>query len=299
MRSALLIALSTLACVVSAVARESQTDVAYGTHPKQKLDVYWKSGFRNAPILFNIHGGGWQNGDKESFGSVANQEFFVDELGCVLVSPNYRLLGDFIEGEITGSVRYNSAGKVDGMMSDVASAVAYIQKNAARFGGDPKRIIVCGSSAGGHLSAALAYCNSRDWLKGTEYAGEKLNIIGWYGDCAPLDKTLNGQIPFEDDGIPILNVDKGDPPGFMIVGTADHLVPFDNSIRFQKELINAGIWNQVLICEEGKHVVGKHVVSHDEMRKPFTAFVKFVTEKGNAPASDTSIKVSNPRPGRR
>ena len=279
---------------VTAGERKSLTNHSYGSHARQKLDVYWNTDFDNAPIIVNIHGGGWQNGDKKGFGSAPIQKFVVDELGCVLVSPNYRLVGDLVEGKVTRDTRAQSAGKVDAMMSDVASAVAYVQRHAADYGANPKQVIVCGASAGGHLSAALAYCDERDWLKGTDFAGDQLNIVGWFGDSAPLDKTLNRQIPFNDDAIPILNVDKEDPPGFMIVGTRDRLVPVENSTRFQKVLTDNGIWNQVLICEGGGHVVGKLFVSYDKMKAPFAAFVKFVTGKSEPPESGQTLKFPMP-----
>ncbi len=270
---------------------QSQQDVAFGEHPKQKLDIYWESSFRNAPIVVNIHGGGWMNGDKSGFGSRQYQDLVINELGCVLVSPNYRLIGDFTEGGDDRAARARMSGKVDAMISDVASAVAYVQKNAKEYGADPSRVIVMGSSAGGHLSAVLAYCNSRDWLEGTPYAGEKLNIVGWYGDSAPLSKDFNAQIPFNDDGIPMLEVDKDDPPGLMIVGSRDRLVPQDNSLKFQEKLKELGIWGQVIISENGPHVVGKGIVSRDDMRKPFIDFVNFAIGETKAPATDDVIRV--------
>lgn len=283
-----------LTCTSHAGERKSRTDVAYGEHKAQKLDIYWNSDFKNAPIVVNIHGGGWQNGDKASFGNTGFRNLYVNELDCVLVSPNYRMIGDLVEGRVTKATRSQSAGKVDEMMSDVASAVAFVQRNAAKYGADPKKVIVCGGSAGGHLSAALAYCNSRDWLEGTKYAGDKLNIVGWFGDCGPVDKTINPQIPFLDDAIPILNVDKNDPPAFMVYGTKDGLVPLENGTKFQKVLNEAGVWNQVLIVEGGRHVVGKQVVNYEPMKKPFVAFLKFVTGKSEAPPSGKIIKIPNP-----
>lgn len=294
MKSLLPLLFFALAFTANAGDRKSQIDVAYGEHEAQKLDIYWDADKKNAPIVVNIHGGGWINGDKSGFGNTGYQSLFIDELGCVLVSPNYRMVGDLMETGNARDARSKAAGKVDEMMSDVASAVAYIQKNAAKYGADPKRVIVTGSSAGGHLSAALAYCNSRDWLEGTPYAGEKLNIVGWFGDCGPVDKTINAQIPFLDDAIPILNVDKKDPPAFMVYGTKDGLVPLENGTKFQKVLNEAGVWNQVVIVEGGRHVVGKQVVRYEPMKKPFMAFAKYVLGQGEAPPTGKVIKIPNP-----
>ena len=296
----LLIPFLTVALAVSANAgeRKSQQDVAYGEHKAQKIDVYWDADFKKAPIVVNIHGGGWRSGDKKEFGNSAFQKLYVEELSCVLVSPNYRMIGDLTDLKRSKTQLYDAAGKIDATMVDVASAVAFAQKNAAKYGGDPNKIIVCGSSAGGHLSAALAYCNSTNWLKGTKYDGEKLNIIGWFGDCAPVDKKVNKQIPFMDNAVPILHVDKGDPPGFMVVGTADNLVPPENATKLQKVLSKNGIWSQVLIVDNGRHVVGKQVVRYDPIKKPFKAFIKFVTGESKAPPSGKVIKVPNPAPAR-
>ncbi len=255
---------------LNAGERKSEMNVAYGDHRKQKVDIYWNSDFTKAPIVVSIHGGGWRNGDKKAFGSEYYQKLFVDELGCVLISPNYRLTGDFVEKGTSPT------GKVDGMISDVASAIAYVQKHAAKYGADPGRVIVCGSSAGGHLSAVLAYCDERDWLEGTKYAGGKLNIIGWFGDSAPLSKEHNRQIPFNDDGIPIKNVDKDDPPAFMVVGTADRIVPPANSVDFDKVLKEKGISSEIFTVEGGPHVVGKRVVAKSEMQDALIRFVESV-----------------------
>ncbi len=173
---------------------EAAKNVAYGNHEKQTLDVYWNKDLKNAPIVISIHGGGWKNGDKAGFGNAKNQNLFIGKYGCVLVSPNYRLIGDMVPGSDRKDASLVAKGAFDGAIVDVFSAAAFIQKNAKKYGGDPKRIIVCGSSAGAHLSAALAYCGGHDWLKDTPYKGAKLNIIGWYGDCAPLDKSANKDI---------------------------------------------------------------------------------------------------------
>ena len=43
---------------------KADKDVSYGPHERNVLDVYWNTKFKNAPIVFTIHGGGFKNGSK-------------------------------------------------------------------------------------------------------------------------------------------------------------------------------------------------------------------------------------------
>ncbi|MCK5564325.1 MAG: carboxylesterase family protein [Planctomycetes bacterium] len=265
---------------------ESARNVAYGNHDKQTLDVYWNKELKNAPIVINIHGGGWKNGDKAGFGNPKNQDFFIGKFGCVLVSPNYRLTGDLVPNGDRDDKSLVAKGAFDGMIVDVFSAVAFVQKNAKKYGGDPKRIIVCGTSAGAHLSAALAYCGGHDWLKDTPYAGTKLNIIGWYGDSGPLDKSVNKQIPFPSYGAPIDTVKKDGPPALMVIGTGDKIVPVANAYNFQAKCNKLGVWNQIVEMKDGPHAVGRAVIgTNPEVIPVFDAFMKWIIGTGSEPGS--------------
>src|SRR5947208_1622284 len=86
----------TLSLLVAAVlgqtsAPESKLDIPYVDQADklQTLDVYWPKGAKNVPVVFWIHGGGWQTGDKKEV-QVKPQAF--TEKGLVFVSINYRLL---------------------------------------------------------------------------------------------------------------------------------------------------------------------------------------------------------------
>jgi acetyl esterase/lipase len=111
---------------------------------RHRLDVYRPRGQAGRPVLFFVHGGGWMVGKKDDYfgilgyGTVAR---CLAQRGLVVVLPNYRL---------SPGVRHPEHIK------DVARAFAWTCRNAARYGGDPGRIVVCGHSAGGHLVSLLA-----------------------------------------------------------------------------------------------------------------------------------------------
>src|SRR3954465_5217407 len=70
----------------------SKRDVPYDSaDPRQKLDIYSPEGAKNLPVVFWIHGGGWQTGDKSSV-QVKPQAF--GDKNFVFVSTDYRLLPD-------------------------------------------------------------------------------------------------------------------------------------------------------------------------------------------------------------
>src|SRR5688572_6169972 len=71
-------------------AQEVKSNIAYDTaHERQVLDIYAPPNAKNLPVVFWIHGGGWQTGDKTSV--QLKPKAFVEK-GFVFVSTNYRLL---------------------------------------------------------------------------------------------------------------------------------------------------------------------------------------------------------------
>lgn len=115
-------------------------DVAYGQHPKQRLDVYRGDAVGAAPVIVMVHGGAWRTGDKAAASVVGHKVARWVPRGFVFVSVNNRLLPE--------ADAYQQA-------EDVARAIAHVQAHAKAWGGDPERVIVMGHSAGAHLVALL------------------------------------------------------------------------------------------------------------------------------------------------
>ena len=113
-----------------------ERNIAYGEADIQKLDIFPAAKPR-APVLIDIHGGGWTAGSKNarSFPAAA-----IVPKGATWVPIDYGLAPAF---------------KLDAIVDHVRSAIAWVYKNIARHGGDPDRIFVSGNSAGGHLVATL------------------------------------------------------------------------------------------------------------------------------------------------
>jgi arylformamidase len=130
-------------------------------HERHVLDVYTPEAKQNLPVIFWIHGGGWQAGDKSD---VALKPKVLTERGFVFVSTNYRLLPEVTMEELIG---------------DVAASLGWVHKNIAKYGGDPNRIYVGGHSAGAQLAALL--CTDERYLK-TE--GVSFQVLQ---GCIPVD----------------------------------------------------------------------------------------------------------------
>ena len=154
-----------LFCVASAAAANAQPvarDIPYGTtHERQVLDVYAPAGAKNLPVVFWIHGGGWQSGEKTM---VALKPKAFTDAGFVFVSISHRLL---------------PAVQMDAITRDVASALGWVHKNIAKYGGDPIRLLVMGHSSGGQLAALM--CTDDRYAKAEGYS---LTMIK---GCVPVD----------------------------------------------------------------------------------------------------------------
>lgn len=133
----------------SAHARASQTcalDVPYGRSAAEKLDVFpassGSSGAGHSVLVF-IHGGYWRSLGKVDHSFIAPA--FTQRGVCVVV-PDYALCS------AAGSTTMQD------IVLQMVRSIAWVQRNIARYGGDPSRITVAGHSAGGHLAAMMAAC---------------------------------------------------------------------------------------------------------------------------------------------
>ncbi|HKI18963.1 MAG TPA: family 16 glycoside hydrolase [Isosphaeraceae bacterium] len=144
-------------------AHEVKRDIPYAAppHERQVLDVYSPPGAKDRPVVFWIHGGGWQAGDKSSV--QIKPKAFTDK-GFVFVSTNYRLLPHVEMVTIVG---------------DIAKSIRWVHDHIAEYGGDPRRLLVMGHSAGAQLAALV--CTDDRYLKAE---GLSLAIIK---GCVPVD----------------------------------------------------------------------------------------------------------------
>ena len=138
-------------------------NIAYASpaHERHVLDVYAPPNAKNLPVVFWIHGGGWQTGDKTSVQQ--KPQAFVDR-GFVFVSTNYRLLPAVDMGTI---------------IRDIAKSLRWVHANIAAHGGDPRRVFVMGHSAGAQLAALI--CTDDRLLKAE---GVPFSILK---GCVPVD----------------------------------------------------------------------------------------------------------------
>jgi len=118
-------------------------EIAYGSHPRQVLDVYAPLASANAPIVLFVHGGAFVDGVKDRTSEVySNVAWYFARNGVLCVNTEYRLAPEF---------KYPAGSE------DIAAATAWVRANAARFGGDAKRIFVMGHSAGAAHAGLYAY----------------------------------------------------------------------------------------------------------------------------------------------
>jgi len=118
----------------------AERDLAYGSEPAQRLDVYIPAGASRAPILVMVHGGGWILGDKGHSGVVANKVKHWLPKGYIVVSANYRMRRPPNPLE---------------QAEDAGRALAFVQAQAASWGGDGSRVVLMGHSSGAHLVTLL------------------------------------------------------------------------------------------------------------------------------------------------
>ncbi len=143
--------------------------VPYGPHPDETIDIFPAAGL--APVYLFIHGGYWRalSRDDSSFMAPA----FVGR-GATVVAVNYSLAPGVSLSVIVDQCR---------------RALAWVYKNIERYGGDPSRIHISGSSAGGHLVGMLLAPGWKEQLDVPEHVIQSASPVSGLFDLRPLVRT--------------------------------------------------------------------------------------------------------------
>lgn len=120
----------------------TEADFRYGPHERNVLDFWQAKSDKPTPVLFFIHGGGWQAGDKKG---IAVDPYLA--AGISVVSINYRYV----------SQSQDVVPPVKGPLSDAALALQTVRSKAKEWNLDKERIGASGGSAGACSSLWLAF----------------------------------------------------------------------------------------------------------------------------------------------
>ena len=190
-------------------------DLAYGPHERHRLDFYGTPSGALRPVLLFVHGGGFVMGDKGSGDSWANANVgrMAAQAGCFGAVINYRLAPEY--GWPSGA-------------EDVGLAVDWLRRHAAAYGGDPQRIVLCGTSAGAvHIAGYLKLrSDAAELVRGA------VLLSGLYG-YTPLDakdERYYGEPANYSQRMPLEAVAATDLP--LLIGCAEFDPP-----RFQAEFL--------------------------------------------------------------
>ncbi len=243
---------------------------------RARLDVYRRkdADLRNAPVLVQVHGGGWTIGDKSQQGLILMNRMAAR--GWVCVAMNYRL-----------APKHPWPAQV----VDVKKAIAWTREHIAEYGGDPSYLVITGGSAGGHLAALAALTPAvREYQPGFEDADTSVSACvpfygiydmgGVTGDKAAIamrDRFLAPRV-FRKDATthraefelasPITHVVPDAPDFFVIHGTNDGLVSVRQARAFVAKMrqVSTGV-TSYLELPETQHafevfssIRGQHVI---------------------------------------
>lgn len=210
-----------------------------------RLDAHVPPGPGPHPAAIIVHGGGWVGGDRR----LSVQPLFapLEQAGFAWFSISYRL-----------APQYLFPAPID----DVQRAVRWVRDNAREYNVDPQRIALIGESAGAHL-AAMAALRDSEAVKAVVAFYPPTDLVDLARSSTLLPPALKQAVRDDVRGqfllmllgemSPISHVKPGMPPFLLVHGTADTVVPYQQSVKLCRRMQDVGAACDLVTVEGARH----------------------------------------------
>lgn len=230
-------------------AQKVTKDILFATTPEKelKLDLYLPDQANPPHLVIWVHGGAWHSGSKE------NPPMELVKRGYAMASISYRRTVE---------------AKFPALIHDIKAAVRFLRAHANQYGYRSDKIILWGSSAGGHLVALAGLTNGNQLLEGKigndlKTSSDVEVVLDFFGptdlttimaQSTPHGVNVRGPAltlmfgkPLDQAAeelklaSPVYQVDKTDPPLFICHGDQDNQVPINQSIQLYGKYRELGL----------------------------------------------------------
>ncbi|ABC22797.1 carboxylesterase family protein [Rhodospirillum rubrum ATCC 11170] len=260
----------TLNAIIPSDGYRSQTNVAYGPDPRQRLDVHVPVAAAPAdgrPVAVWIYGGSWQSGARGDYAFIADT---LAALGWITVIPDYRLFPE---------VRFPA------FVEDTAQAVAWTRSEQARdiLGPTNGTLVLMGHSAGAYNAAMVAY--DPQWLRAAR--ADPAMVSGFVGLAGPYNlfpydvevtKRVFGHETDPTVVEPLSHITAASPPALLVTGLRDTVVGPYHTDAMEAALAAKGVDHRTVRLADANHagvVLGLTRYFRDKaLTVPLAAFLK-------------------------
>ena len=259
---------------------EISKDITYAEADGKKLqlDIYKPRAQKEPYLIIWVHGGAWNTGSKE------NPPLGLLPFGYALASVDFHA---------------STEKPFPADVHDIKAAIRFLRANASKYGYKSDKIIIWGSSSGGHLAALVATTNNNTALEGnlgdfTKVSSSVQGCIDFYGptnfltilnQSTPhglnvrlpalailLGKPLEQVTELAKLASPVYQVDASDPPLFIVHGEQDIQVPINQSIELMSTYKSKGLKVQIEFVPDAGH--SSPAYSKPELMEKIAKFLK-------------------------
>lgn len=260
---------------------DKYTDVVYGEHERQRLDISLPKEKNGAVglILF-IHGGSWVAGDKSVYSDELDKWSKVYGYAAAAINYCYASAEFF----------------VDDLTDDIALSLIKIKEFAADKGYNIEKAMLTGSSAGGHLSLLYAYKYAdisaikpvavADYSGPTDLTDDNYYVAEQSLPYFELFSLLCGDSFDEENYLtreakekmlaasPVSYVNEKTVPTLICHGNADNIVPYSNAVALKAKLDECGVRNDFVTYNKSGHSLGGDEKARKKAQKLFISYAE-------------------------